>query len=52
MINTVVPHRTENRMPDPEPNDEVATTRRAAVVSWIAVAISLLTLLLANGPLP
>ena len=39
-------------MPTPESKDEVATTRRAALVSWIAVAISLLTLLLANGPLP
>jgi hypothetical protein len=39
-------------MKDPEPTDEVATARRAALTSWIAVVISLLALFLVNGPIP
>ena len=39
-------------MSPPEPDDEVATAKRAAVSSWIAVAISLLALLVVNGFMP
>jgi hypothetical protein len=52
MINTAMLHRTENRMNTPGPTAEEARAKRTAFVSWIAVAISLLALLLANGPMP
>jgi hypothetical protein len=39
-------------MNTPEPEDEVATARRAALVSWITVAISLLALFLVTGTVP
>jgi len=39
-------------MKGPEPEDEVATARRRALVSWITVAISLLALLLVSGTVP
>ena len=43
---------TEGSVGCSEPKDEVAVARRAALVSWITVVISLLALFLVNGTIP